>query len=114
MHATYFEREQWVQTQRFELGLVEAERRRPLAVAQSIERAFEHGILFRRPAFAFRFSRGFLEHSEVCQCELHVNHIDIPNNIDRTIDMRHLWVLEAPHHLDDGIAFPNVRQELVA
>ena len=51
---------------------------------------------------------------QVRKNQLRVDRLHVGLRVDLTIDMDHIGVGENPHHLSNGISFPNVGEELVS
>ena len=68
------------------------------------------------PPLAFFSSAddALLEAVEVGQHQLGLDGLDVGDRIDLALDMGDVAVLEAAHHMGDGVAFADVGEELVA
>jgi hypothetical protein len=70
--------------------------------------------LFVAAAGGFLVSLGaFFYRGQIGQDEFRVDHLDVPDGIDRSRDMVDVRTLETPNDLDDGIDLPDVAQKLV-
>ena len=51
---------------------------------------------------------------QVGERKLRIDDLDVARRVDGARDVNDVVVLEAPHHVCDGVDFPDVRQELIA
>jgi len=50
---------------------------------------------------------------EIGEHQLGVDHLDVPDRIDRSRDVMHVGIFEAPHHLHDRIDLADVAEKFV-
>ncbi len=58
--------------------------------------------------------QALVDGAQVGQAQLGLDHLDVGNRVDLAGHVDDVRVVEAAHHVDDGIGLANVRQELVA
>ena len=58
--------------------------------------------------------QGFLGGLQVGQRQFGLDDFDVGDGVDLAGDVDHVGVFEAAHHVDDGVGFADVREELVA
>ena len=58
--------------------------------------------------------QGFLGGLQVGQRQFGLDDFDVGDGVDLAGDVDHVRVFEAAHHVDDGVGFADVREELVA
>lgn len=51
---------------------------------------------------------------EVAQLKLGVDHLLVAHRVNRAINVRHILIVEAAEHMNDGICLANVGQKLIA
>ena len=103
------------------LGLALDEARR-LAVAQQRQRALDQierllGLLrLLADALGLLLQRvdALLQAVQVGEHQLGLDRLDVGDRIDAALDMGHVVVLEAAHHMGDGVDLADVGEELVA
>ena len=79
------------------------------------EGVFLRGVLVRPAARrVFDAVRAFLHRLDVRKDEFEVDGLNVAHGIDRTLDVRHVFVLETAHHVNDRVHFADMRKELVA
>ena len=92
---------------------------RGLAVAQQRERAVDQIERFLRllvlaaDALLQRVDAP-LQAVEVGEHQLGLDRLDVGDRIDLAADMRHVRIVEAAHHMRDGVDLADVAEELVA
>jgi hypothetical protein len=57
---------------------------------------------------------GFFHGAQVGQRQFGLDHFDVVQRADLAGHVDHVVIFEAAHHVDDGVGFADVRQELVA
>jgi hypothetical protein len=57
---------------------------------------------------------GLFHRSQIGQGKLGADHFDVGDRIDATRHMHDVFILEAAHHIDDGVGLADVGQKLVA
>ena len=72
------------------------------------------GVLVARAGFFLFAVDGFFDGAHVGQRQLGLDHGDVVERADLAGDVDHVRVFKAAHHVDDGVGFADVRQELVA
>jgi hypothetical protein len=90
------------------LGLVQ-ERHHALHDRQQFGR-----VLVARTRLLVLAVDGFFDRAHVGQRQLGLDHFDVVHRADLAGHVDHVVVFEAAHHIDDGVGFADVRQELVA
>ena len=58
--------------------------------------------------------QALLDRAHVGQAQLGLDHLDVGDRVDLAGHVDHVLVIEAAHHVDDGVGFADVREELVA
>ena len=90
------------------------------ALKQGFLEGHEHFIFHFGVFVATHFSNFFyaldavFNGFEVLELEFGVDDFLVANGVDRTVNVHHVAVVEAAEHMDDGISFADVAQELVA
>ncbi len=65
-------------------------------------------------AFLLKAVDAPLQAVEIGQHQLGLDRFDVGDRIDAAFDMRHVGILEAAHHMGDGIDLADIGEELVA
>jgi len=91
----------------------------PVAGAQVVVEAFEHlkllgGILIALLRGGLDRVESLVDGLQVFQEKLGVDDLHVAHRIDRSVHVRHLFVLEAAHHVNDGVDLPDLREKLIA
>ena len=103
------------------LGLA-LDQARGLAVAQQRERAVDEierlarllGVLVAPLGFLLQRVDAALQAVEIGQHQLGLDGVDVRDRVDAVVDMGDVGVLEAAHHVRDGIDLADIAEKLVA
>ena len=93
---------------------------RTLALEQRLAVGSEDGILRLGVLVATHLGNllhalhAVLHRFKVLELQLRINDLLVAHGVDRTVDMDHIAVVKAAQHVNDGIRFADVAQELVA